>query len=62
MAVIGVILVFGILSFDLYGVIRNNIQKSGRIKAGQDKIQQESNSSRKRGNAPCFRLFLNGSF
>ena len=27
MAVIGVILVFGILSFDLYGVIRNNIQK-----------------------------------
>lgn len=27
MAVIGVILVFGVLSFDLYGVIRNNIQK-----------------------------------
>ena len=45
MAVIGVILVFGILSFDLYGVIRNNIQKEGQgkdgIRPGQAEVRPE---------------------
>ena len=45
MAVIGVIVVLGILSFDLYGVIRNNIQKEGQgkdgIRPGQAEVRPE---------------------
>ena len=50
MAVIGVILVFGILSFDLYGVIRNNIQKEEHVKdgirPGQAEVRPEQGRSK----------------